>query len=161
MPGNPQLIYWDSCVFLTYINADPTRIDVLDVILHEIRVSNGAKKIVTSIIAKVEVAGSGMEGTTNRLSLDIEQKIDALWNDDSVIGLIELHDAIAMRARELMRKARAQAWSLKPPDAIHLASAQWLGVEEFQTYDERLYKYSTLVGCTICEPYTSQPTLGF
>lgn len=161
MPGNPQLIYWDSCVFLSYINADVTRIDILDAILHEIQASNGVKKIVTSIITKVEVAFSGIEQTMDQLSFDIEQKIDALWNDDSVIGLIELHDDIAIRARDLIRKARSQSLSLRPPDAIHLASAQWLGVEEIQTYDDKLYRYSTLIGCTIREPYTPQLPLGF
>jgi predicted nucleic acid-binding protein len=156
MPGKLRLLYWDSCVFLSYINADPGRIDTLDAILDEIYKSNGEMKIVTSILTKIEVAGAAIEYSTRILSSAVEQKIDALWNDESVIGLIELHDGIAMRARELMRQALTQGWSLKPPDAIHLASAQWLGVEELHTYDDKLPRYGTMIGCKICEPYITQ-----
>ena len=52
MPGKLRLLYWDSCVFLSYINADPGRIDTLDTILDEIYKSNGEMKIVTSILTK-------------------------------------------------------------------------------------------------------------
>src|SRR5690349_19556396 len=115
MPGKPQLIYWDSCVFLSYIDADKDRIDVLDAILDDIHRSNGAKKIVTSILTKTEVTASAQERATKILLPEVEQKIDALWNDDSVVGIIELHEGIAIRARTLIRKAFEQGWSLKPP----------------------------------------------
>lgn len=156
IPGKIRFIYWDSCVFLSYINADQGRIDTLDAILNEVHKSNGETKIVTSILTKIEVASSAVEYATRVLSSDIEQKIDALWNDESVIGLIELHDGIAIRARNLMRQALTQGWSLKPPDAIHFASAQWLGVEELHTYDDKLPRYGTMIDCKICEPYTIQ-----
>jgi predicted nucleic acid-binding protein len=78
-----------------------------------------------------------------------------------VIAFIELHDAIAILARNLMRQALTQGWSLKPPDAIHLASAQWLGVEELHTYDDKLPRYGTMIGCKICEPYTTQLRINF
>jgi hypothetical protein len=52
MPSRPEFIYWDSSVFLSYINAYPERITVLDAILDDTHQSNGAKKIVTSILAK-------------------------------------------------------------------------------------------------------------
>lgn len=156
MPGRPQFIYWDSCVFLSYIDADKDRIDVLDAIFDDIQRSNGAKKIITSILTKTEVIASAEERATKTLSLEVEQKIDALWNDDSVVGIIEFHDGIAIKARKLMRKALEQGWSLKPADAIHLASAQWLGVDEIHTYDDKWPRYSMMVGCKICEPYTSQ-----
>jgi hypothetical protein len=103
-----RLIYWDSCVFLSYINADPGRIDTLDAILDEIHKSNGEMRIITSILTKIEVAGAAIEYATKILSSAVEQKIETLWNDESVIGLIELHDGIAMRARELMRQALTQ-----------------------------------------------------
>jgi predicted nucleic acid-binding protein len=161
MPGKPRFVYWDSCVFLSYINADPGRIDTLDALLDEIQKSNGEKRIVTSILTKVEVAWSAIEHTTQTLSPNVEQTIDALWNDESVIGFIELHDGIVIRARDLMRQSLTQGWSLKPADAIHLASAQWLGVEELHTYDDKLPRYGTMIGCKICEPYTTQFRMNF
>jgi predicted nucleic acid-binding protein len=161
MPSKLELIYRDSSVFLSYINAYPERIPVLEAILDDVHKSNGAKKIVTSILAKIEVAASAQEYSSGELSAEAEQNIDVLWNDDSVIGLIELHDGIALRARDLMRKALTQGWSLKPGDAIHLASAQWLGVTEIHTYDDKWPRYSPMIGCKICEPYTMQPRLDF
>jgi hypothetical protein len=100
MPGKLKLVYWDSCVFLSYINADPGRIDTLDAILDDIQKSTGESKIVTSIVTKIEVAGSATEYVTRMLSAEVEQKIDALWNDGSIIEFIELHDGIAIRARD-------------------------------------------------------------
>jgi hypothetical protein len=55
-----------------------------------------------------------------------------------------------------MRQALTQGWSLKPADAIHLASAQWLSVEELHTYDDKMPRYSMMIGCKICEPSTIQ-----
>ena len=50
MPGKRRFVYWDSCVFLSYINADPGRIDILDAILDDTHKSNGESKIVTSML---------------------------------------------------------------------------------------------------------------
>ena len=161
MPGKLRFVYWDSCVFLSYINADPGRIDILDAILDDTHKSNGESKIVTSMLTKVEVVRSTTEYTTRVLSVGVEQKIDALWNDVAGIGLIELHDGIALHARTLMRQSMQQGWALKPPDAIHLASAQWLGVQELHTYDDKMPRYSTMIGCKICAPYTPQLRLNF
>ena len=60
-----------------------------------------------------------------------------------------------------MRQAMTQGWSLKPADAIHLASAQSLGIEEFYTYDDKLPRYGTMIGCKICEPYIIQLRMNF
>ena len=156
MPGKLSFVYWDSCVLLSYINADPGRIDILEAFLDEIQKSNREKRIVTLILTKVEVAWTATEHTRQALSPIVEQTTDNLWNDESVIGFIELHEGIAIRARDLIRQSLTQGWSLKPPDAIHLASAQWLGVEEFHTYDDKLPRYGTMIGCKICPPYITQ-----
>ena len=55
----------------------------------------------------------------------------------------------------------SQGWgSLKPMDAIHLATAQRLNVAELQTYCERLHKWSGKLGFPVAEPQTAQGTLG-
>lgn len=81
MPGKPNFVYWDSCVFLSYINADPERIDILEAFLDEIQKSNGERRIVTSILTKVEVAWTVTEHRRQALSPIVEQTIDNLWND--------------------------------------------------------------------------------
>lgn len=45
-------------------------------------------------------------------------------------------------------------WVLKPPDAIHLATAMRIGVEVFFTYEPKLVKYKQLIGIHVCEPYS-------
>ncbi len=67
MPANPQLLYWDSCVFLSYIDAEKDRVDTLETILDEVHKSGGAKKIVTSTVSIVEVAFGAQEKDKRRI----------------------------------------------------------------------------------------------
>ena len=46
-------------------------------------------------------------------------------------------------------------------DAIHLATARRLGVQEFHTYDEKLLKYQGDLGFPIREPIAAAPELPF
>ena len=53
---------------------------------------------------------------------------------------------------------------LKPMDAIHLATAQWLSsaglrVEEFHTYDQGLFRYNSELGFQIVEPRIENPRM--
>ncbi len=89
----------------------------------------------------------------------MESKIDLLWDHDSILELIEVHHEISSIARDLIRQALTNKWALKPLDAIHLASAKWLGIKEFFTYDSALQKYSDYIECKILEPYVLQPNL--
>jgi hypothetical protein len=75
MPGKLQMFYWDSCVFLSYINGDPDRIDTLDAILNDISKSRGEAKVITSILTKVEVAFSATEQSAGALSLSIGREL--------------------------------------------------------------------------------------
>ena len=95
---------------------------------------------------------------------EVEQRIDSLWTDPGAVVLVEFHSRIAQTARILMRYAITQGWSLKPYDAVHMATAQWLStvgikVDEFHTYDKSLVKYGSIVGFKITEPYTPQPRM--
>lgn len=153
------MLYWDSDVWLSYINAEPDRISTIASLLQHTQDSDD-EIIVTSIIAKVEVAFASYEKSQGALDRDTEIRIDALWSDPSVVEVVELNDHVARTARSLIRESIRRAWSLTPNDAIHLASAQWLrGVHEFHTYDTKLHRYSDLIGCDICEPYILQPRL--
>lgn len=153
------MLYWDSDVFLSYVNAVSGRIRTLEDLLQEIQ-ENDDDIIVTSAIAKVEVAFAIYEKTQALLDPQVEADLDALWQDASVVELVEFNDDIATMARSLIRESISRQWQLKPPDAIHLASAQWLGgVQEFHTYDIGLHKYKELIGCDVCEPYVAQPRL--
>lgn len=163
MPDSRKIIYWDSCVFLSYVNAMQDRMPVLDALLDSSR-SEGTVKLYTSMLTQVEVSFAASEQQKRVLDPQVEQRINSLWSDPEAVVSVDYHDGIGQVAKDLIRHAITKGWSLKPLDAIHLATAQWLTsvglqVEEFHTYDDRLYKYGPIVGFSIVEPYTQTPRL--
>ena len=162
MPDDPQIIYWDANNFLSYINEHPDRMPVLEALLENS--TTGSIQLYTSEVSRVEVAFALVERQRRALDSQTEELIDSLWADTATITMVEYHSGISSVARGLMRQAVPHDWSLKPLDAIHLATAQWLlnvgiQVEEFHTYDKSLEKYGSLVGFKICEPYTANPRM--
>lgn len=161
MPDKPAY-YWDSCVPLSYINEIPDRMPILDALLESS--SRGEIRLYTSELSRVEVAFSAAEKLQRALDEKTERPIASLWADPEVITMVEYHRGIEREAHRLMRDAITRGWSLKPLDAIHLATAQWLlntgiTIDEFHTYDRRLFKYGPIVGFKIVEPNTTQPML--
>jgi len=155
----PVFLYWDANIFLSYINNEPTRVQVIDAIFENIQ-KNQKEKIVTSVISKVEVAWASIEKLNRALSQIEEDKIDDLWNDESVIELVDFNDDIALLARSIMRQGMINHWRLKTNDAIHLASAQWVQASEINTYDiQKLSKFQAIIGIDIKEPLAIQPKL--
>lgn len=162
MPGNRKCVYWDSCAFLSYVNAIPARMPALEALLEQ--AAAGEITIYASTLSHVEVAFANTEKQSDTLSPEIERQINSLWADANLVTSVELHPAIALIARRLMRDALAIGQSLKPPDATHLATAQWLSdvginVDEFHTYDKGFSKYAAVVSFAIVEPYVQQPRL--
>jgi predicted nucleic acid-binding protein len=89
-----------------------------------------------------------------------------MWRDPSLL-LVEVSPQLMYKARDLMRNAIALGYVLKPLDAIHLVTAQWVSEEDipitgFHTYDKTLTKYQQLIGgIPICEPVPLIPRLPF
>ena len=48
MPDTPSIIYWGSCVFLSYVNGYPERIPTLEALLE--RSARGEFELYTSIV---------------------------------------------------------------------------------------------------------------
>lgn len=162
MPDTEPDIYWDANPFLSYVNGHPDRLPTLDALLD--KSSSGALKLYTSALSQVEVAFAASEQKRGSLNPEEGQKIASLWSDPRVVEIVEYHDGIGRQARALMRDAITRGWSLKPMDAIHLATAQWLldngyAVAEFHTHDRSLDKYGPIVGFRISEPHIIQPGL--
>ena len=155
MASGQRPIYWDSCVWLSYINGYPGRLPVLETLLADSRTRLADIELVTSTIAQTEVAFALAEWESHTLDPEVEAKIDSLWTDRRAITLVEYHTAVAKEARDLIRLGIEHQWQLKPLDAIHLATARWLGVDEFHTYDTKLPRYSDQVGFPIMEPYVA------
>lgn len=164
MADGQRNVYWDSCVFLSYINGMEERIPILESLLRSSSSASGDIKIYTSIMSKVEVAYATSERSGESLDPSVEENIDALWADTGTVISVEFHDVIATVARKLIRNALSEGWSLKPQDSVHLATASWLSesgieIDEFHTYDRSLNKYSSILGFKILEPNTPQPNL--
>lgn len=139
MPSRRRRIYWDSNCWLYLISADPGKLPILEVLLSDRKNELGDIELVTSVISKVEVAFPQSEYQGNQIDPSVEDAIDDFWANTAVT-LIETHDQIALEARRLVRSGLHGKWSLKPLDAIHLATAKWFDVDEFHTYDKRLIK---------------------
>ena len=156
MPDRRSIIYWDACVFLEYINGMGERVPILEALLNSSASDSGAVKIHTSSLSIVEVSFAASEREQQALDPEVEWRIDNLWADSGAIVPVEYHDIIGREARRLIRDAIPMGWRLRPQDAVHLATAQWLSsaginVEEFHTYDKALYKYADIVGFKILD----------
>jgi len=83
-------------------------------------------------------------------------KIEALWIPPSPIKLIEIHEFILKDAKQLMRQGIQNGFSLKPYDAIHLATAKRMKIDEIHTYEPAWFKYAQFVGHKITLPRTER-----
>jgi predicted nucleic acid-binding protein len=155
MPESKPRIYWDACVFLSFINGLPERLPDIETLLLE--AEKETIELLTSTLSIVEVAFAAAEQNQHALDEGTKERINKLWIPSSPVKLIEFHQLIAEDARDLMRKAVTKGWSLKPLDAVHLSSAQRMAVDEFHTYDNKLHKYHELVGYKVQPPFVAQP----
>ena len=103
MPGDRSIIYWDSCVFLSYINGIEDRMPILDALL-EFSCSDESKiRIHSSALRRVEVAFGAAERAVRNLDSTVERRLDGLWDDPSAVIVVEYHDQIGLMARRLSR----------------------------------------------------------
>ena len=88
--------------------------------------TTGSIQLYTSEVSRVEVAFAAVEQQQQALDQQTEEQIDGFWTDPEALIMVEHHAGISTIARALIREAITHGWSLKPLDAIHLATAQWL-----------------------------------
>ena len=157
MPDNPQRVYWDACVFLSFIEQHPDRIQAIRAWLE--KAEKGKVVVVTSTLSIVEVSFAKQEKDQSALIPEEEAKINNLWTPESPVTLAEFHTSIALEARRLMRDAMASGIGLKPADAIHLATCRSLQIDEFHTYDGKLGGAAGISQLKITEPSLEQGEL--
>jgi predicted nucleic acid-binding protein len=150
---SPYRCYWDSCVFLSLIEGTPGRISVIEAIVDECK--RGEVEIFTSVVSIAEVAYGKTEKDGKALEPAVEKKISALWLPSSPFKLVDAFQGVMEDAKALMRRALASGgMSLKPLDAVHLATAKRLAVQAVHTYDDKLPSYAKILGCKIEQPRT-------
>jgi predicted nucleic acid-binding protein len=162
MPNGLKRIYWDACVFISYIEQTADRIAVIDAIFHQAH-STRDVEIFTSALSTAEVAFAETERINKALDPGIEKALDDLWADP-LIRLVEVNPVVGRIARDVVRTTMIEhetlgTASLRSADAVHLATAQWINADEFHTYDQRLLRHSGLLGFPILEPIVPQPRL--
>jgi predicted nucleic acid-binding protein len=153
----PRLIYWDACVFLSYINGVADRLPDIDGLLEQ--AAKRSIRLITSAVTVVEVAMAETERTSDVLDPQAEVKIAGLWQPPSPIDLVDFHPLIAAGAVRIIRDGIPKGWRLKPLDAIHLATAQRMAVDEIHTYSKDWDRYAPVLGCKICRPFLEEPHL--
>ena len=158
MRDKKRRIYWDACVFLSWVNGQADRVDVIKQLLDE--ADKGAFELVTSTVSQVEVAFGKDEQDSSSPDPNVLAAIEAFWVEGAPVKLIEFHRLISLDARDLVRIARLERDErLTPLDAVHLASAQRIGAEELHTYDGKLLGFNGSVPFAIRNPWTATPQL--
>jgi len=150
----PRRLYWDACVFLALINENEDRIPTIRAILDDADVGN--VEIFTSYLTITEVAYAESEKKSVLLDEKIQERIGKLWLPPSPIKLVEINPFVILGAKDLIREAIAGGFPLKPADAIHLATATRMAVEEFHTYDGHMDKCAKLIAYKIHAPTTDR-----
>lgn len=128
--------YWDANNFIYWLNAAAGYAELLEGYL--VRSAAGDLRIVTSNVTIAEVAFSADEREARTLDLSVRSRILEVLLDPRRVEMIPFDNGIALNAQALVRAAMAAGTSLKPADAIHLATAVHANVDELQTYDRQL-----------------------
>ena len=158
----PRRLGWDACTWIATIIQEKVpmkgggfenRGELCNYVVEQ--AARKQIEIATSGLSLAEVCKDpSVKGT------DGDVLADFFRNDFILIVPVDRH--VGTLARELMQAGHA---GLKPPDAVHLASAIVAEVTEFQTFDSKLLnldgKINRLDGgvLKICKPPTPPPTL--
>jgi predicted nucleic acid-binding protein len=156
MASLPKRIYWDACAWIALIQKERIR-DASGAVVEDREqmcrtVIEAAKKgsfeIATSALSYAEVCKD-----TNVRGKD-EDQIASFFEHDFILP-VALDRLIGEHSRALMLKGFS---GLKPPDAIHVATAAFVSADEMHTFDSKLLSLSGLIDkrdstkLKICKP---------
>jgi predicted nucleic acid-binding protein len=135
-------IYWDSCVFLAWIQEEkPPKRKLADMegISRAIQMAaRGEAVIFTSVITHTEVLASKMETKAKKRYEDVFERPEVIEiGVDHPIAILasEIRDFYIGARDNLPEDQRKKALTVSTPDALHLATAILYGAEEFHTFD--------------------------
>ena len=164
MAGTSPLYYWDTCLFLAWLNDEQRKSGEMDGVREVVeRVKRREVRLMTSVITKIEVLSSRIPVGLDSLFEGLMKRVTRLSVDTRVAGLA--HDL-----RDFYQKNPGPGGKkLAVPDAIHLATGILYRADEFHTFDEDgsskslgLIPLSGNVGghrLKICKPESKNPQL--
>lgn len=165
MPGGNPTYYWDTCLFLAWLNDEqrgPGEMDGVREIIDRHR--RREVKLVSSGLTQVEMLESKIPVGIDTAFTNLLKRMPRLSMDIKIAQLA--HDLRDHYAREAVNTGGK---TLSTPDAIHLATAIHYRVDEFHTFDEQgssrslgLIPLSGNVGghkLIICKPEARNPQL--
>jgi predicted nucleic acid-binding protein len=158
MAGASLLYYWDTCLFLAWLNDEPRKSGEMDGVRELIaRHKRREIRLMTSVLTQVEVLQSRLPVGMGSLFLEVLKRLTRMGMDIKVASLA--HD---IRDYYLIHSDQHGGKRLSTPDAIHLATAILYRADEFHTFDEKLIPLSGNVGghdLRICKPEARSPEL--
>lgn len=132
-------LYWDSCVFIDRIARTAGRIDALE------QITDAATGGDIIIVASTLCIAECYKIKESLDSWSVQKKLINDFFDNPWIELVQVDSVVAEKAQEISRD-----FGIKPPDAIHIATAILRKAEEFQTYDGKKghspLKFDGLIG---------------
>jgi len=143
---NVQRLYVETSPFIYYVENHPVYADKMQQIFED--VNTGRIECITSVITLAETLTKPLQ-TGDK---SVEQAYRTLLQQTQHITLIPITAVIAERTADL--RAR---YSLKAPDALHLAAALNTNCDAFLTNDLRLRRVSEIQVLVLNELELDQP----
>ena len=142
-----EKIYWDSDCFLGYFQDEEGKVENCDGVLQ--RADRGDVIIVTSALTIAEVLW--IRGAP-RITKDKAEIVQKFFRR----SYIRVYNV----TRKTAESAQVLVWdhSIKPKDAIHVATAIYLTVDVLETFDESLIGKSGTVGTPLLLIREPQPS---
>lgn len=149
MPPGVDSVYFDASVFIAWFNNEPARADAVERVLAAS--SDGTLRVITSIVSLTEVAYL-RQGRSRLSPEELDLRINSLLLNQRLIGIVDLDQAVALRARQLVRIGSDGRERLTVLDAIHLASAELVEASYLATYDRDFTRAAENVAMSIGPP---------
>lgn len=152
MADKPKKIYWDTSVFLCFLNhAEAERRKIAeDVLIHA---RDGEVLIYTSWFTVVEVIRPKFFSKPEKLTPEQIAKIEGMFKW-KWLKKLQVHEKVAFKAVELARD-----FGLSPADSIHAATAYLYGVDVLQKWDRDFNRVAHLIKVEEPQLITKQLTL--
>lgn len=127
MSNDVPLVYFESSMFIALIKGEPSRRESCVAAMTD--AESGVIRAISSAFTIAEVI---KPPGSRPLSPEAESKIDAFFQH-VWLRIVQVDRRVATEARRVAREG-----GLKPPDAIHVATATLYKAQFLFTYDEKI-----------------------